>query len=816
MFRYIIVALALVAVMARPQFKMKGAQQPLSMLEETTQAQHEGNIARVRKNAEYTHETYHSKTDAMTRPEIDMDKLAPKARKRMARAQARDATLYGENAEAFAPPPGHDMFFDFEGFNAYAEAHTKSVRHQLKRTEHHHKQHRAHSNTTGLVNKKFLTACFEINVCATDVATGGAAAAAKAGLGQNVTSGAFDTCGQLGFSGTATLETEAGKQKLTLSAAVNLGISFKAFGASLTIYAGGQADWEFEILAKTPYHSVYDALFSAVKDMIENHGTGKSTVPKAVLERAAAVRKDLAAEQAEKTKGFKLTTGKQDDELTGMVKIHYAALNEWTSLIQTMTFTQAQAALHYVIYKYVYVPPTKDLTAAFKKKTIDEMITKDQFPCAKLIKSQGTDNALFATLLKYGVVLDKKDRKETVGWLWNNEGSSENSKNSIPAFYPEIWPKDEKHLDFIKKQMLQWQEYFKKISPTDYGKTEEITDTIRDPVTKKVTTFKRVVNIQKMSDTTQNDACTKARRMFQILSMNSEAIQSTLDGEFKPSKAQFKMTSISITGFVGATFGSGRMGFCTNDSNSVQFKFSKVYTWAPGDGWDCGDWDGQLWFAFAYNSFFQVQVAIPMQTMKFWTAGKANFAGSEDNPWFFRLHFSLPNGFVASDGAISPSVTAVQGVGTAVLSLLNGFYQKWKAVKNAEKAEVMSKFKDAVWSIMDKKKYAEVKGSCVKAGAIKAADKEDGSIWAGIAKATGAAAVKQGLTAILAAIGLKFGSLTEVGIQGNFHSVKGKTQFAPQIDLGTSFFTKVDLSVFIFYLIQGEYFELKPPLVALE
>lgn len=828
MVRCILFALALSAVAARPIFNMKGQQHMsmLDMLEETTKAQHNLNMAEISKNTDYTEEHFH-RTTAMTRPEVDLNRLKPKARKRMQRAQARDTVLYGDT-EPFAPPPGHDMFFDFEGFAAYAEAHTKVTRHHLRNSE-KHRRHHSSNNATGheMTHSTFLTACLEINVCASDVATAGASTAAKAGTkavakatntdkysNQVPTDGPFDVCGQLGFSGTATLETQGGKQKLILSAAVNVAISFKAWGASLSVYAGGQADWNFEIEPSAkPYTSVYDALYGAFTDMVANKGTGKSTVPKTVLERAAASRKDLVEEEKANNKNYTLPQ-KQKDELTGMVQIHYKILDSYfTGLASAKTAAEAQSRLHLAIFKEIYMPNANEAKAAAAKQTIDQMINKDLFPCAKLIKKAGVDNALFCTILKYGLVLEPNQRKETKGWIWNNEGSSENSKNSIPIFFKEIWPKNDAHLDFLRKQGSQWQEFYKKIGPTDYGKTTEETVIVKDPVTKKQVTFKQTVQIQVLVDATENDPCTSARRMYQVLALNSEAIQSTLDKEFKPSKATFKLGEITLSGFVGATWGSGRMGFCTNDSNSVQFKYTKSFTWQAGDGWDCGDWDGQLWFAFAFNSWFQIQLGIPLNTFKVWKGGAGIKAGgSADNSWFLRYHFSIANGFIKGDKTPTLSTTLVQGVGMAVLSMINTFYQKWNAVKNAEKGELIAKFKDAVWSLMDKKNYKGVKDAAVAAKCVKATDKSDGSTWVDIAKATGKVAVQAATTAILASLGMTFGSLTEIGLQANFwkDAKTGKIMYGPSVDLGTAFFTKVEIGdSFVFYVIQGDSYNLQ-------
>jgi hypothetical protein len=222
-----------------------------------------------------------------------LNKLRPKARRRMNRAMARDEIMYG--GESFQPGPGHEMFFDFEQFRAFAKAHTNVMMHHFNTHKYRAKKH--HSNSSGLTSTQFLTACLEINVCASDVAAPGAGAL-QASLDQAGKNGtAMDVCGQLGLSGTVTLESSGGKQKMTISAALQLSVSMKAFGAALTVYAGGQADWEFEITpGKTPYGSVYNALYEGIRQMIQTSG-GKSTVPKQVLERASLARKMLVDEK---------------------------------------------------------------------------------------------------------------------------------------------------------------------------------------------------------------------------------------------------------------------------------------------------------------------------------------------------------------------------------------------------------------------------------------------------------------------------------------------------------------------------------------
>jgi hypothetical protein len=413
------------------------------------------------------------------------------------------------------------------------------------------------------------------------------------------------------------------------------------------------------------------------------------------------------------------------------------------------------------------------------------------------------------TLLKYGVVLPENQRKKTKGWIWDNEGSSENSKNSIPVFWTEIWATDNAKVEFLKNQLKQWQVLFNKVGDSDWGKTQILEEQIEDPKKNEVVKFKMISQIDTVVAVSENDPANKARRMYQVLAMTSEAIKATLDSEYKPSKASFTFTKMTITGFIGATWGGSRMGYCTNDSNNVQFKFSKVFSYDPADGWRCGDWTGQLWFAFAFNSFFQIQITIPLQTLKFWTEQK-KIQSSADSTWSVRLHFSLPNGFIKGSKAsdFSPSVTAVQAVGTAIMSMINNFYQEWKSVKNAEAAALASKMKTAIFKMLSPDNYKPVAKACEDAKAIAPGKGGDGSIWANIAKAGAAAAVKAALTGVLSAIGLEFGSLTEAGLQGDIYTdPKGKTTFAATADLGTAFFTKLDRVMFVFYVIQGELFE---------
>jgi hypothetical protein len=513
----------------------------------------------------------------------------------------------------------------------------------------------------------------------------------------------------------------------------------------------------------------------------------------------------------------------QTDELQGLVQIHYGIVDDYFAAIQTVTdFKKAQSLMHWAVYKNIYGPTDAKSTAAKSKASIDLMIDSDDFPCAKLnkdvgakvrkqTKKLGVDNSLFCSLLKYGVVLSAAERQVTKGWLWNSAGSSANSKNSIQPFYDEIWPKDNDHLEFVKAQVGQFKKVKDKIKPTDWTGFDTITETVAVPGSKATKTFTRNVPKLAITDSSAADPSYTARRLFQVLAMDSKAIESTLQNNFPDKVAQFKMSKITITGFIGATFSGGRGGYCTNDGNKFQVKFTKTYDWAPADGFKAGNWDGQLWFAAGSGSWFQFQLTIPMQTVRFWTDNKRS-GGNADNPWVLRFYMAFASSFTTKDKAPVPTGPILQSIATPLMDMVSQFYTQWKMVKNAKEDELMSTFSKAVLAIMDKKNVSPVLTALQKGGLIKTPDLDAGDKFKNALKTVGAAATKVAAQALMAVLGLETNTLLEVGISANIHKEGTDWKFAPSVDVASTILSSIKMNggKYVFYLIQGTTHEVKP------
>ena len=113
----------------------------------------------------------------------------------------------------------------------------------------------------------------------------------------------------------------------------------------------------------------------------------------------------------------------------------------------------------------------------------------------------------------------------------------------------------------------------------------------------------------------------------------------------------------------------------------------------------------------------------------------------------------------------------------------------------------MTKLSTTVDSLMTK--YTAVKTQCKAAGVLKTdpPGATPKAIWDAALKA----ALQQAGSALL---GLEFGSLTEIGIQGEI-SKAAKWTIAASIDLATTKFFKLDLGVVTLYYISGTSYEIK-------
>jgi hypothetical protein len=813
MIRSFIVVALVAATLAAPVFKMKQGD-PLSLLQKTDAATFSESMKEYNARAtsmpfvSFADTTkYHKYHSRKTAKYYGLDELKPRARRRMLAAMERDEILYG--GETFNPPPGHDLYFDFETFQEYAKATTAAQRRAFKHahTTHHH----PHSNSSSLAQtgawtfsrSQSISACLEINVCAS-----GAAGA----------NGIADTCGQFGLQFTAELQsvTKGGKteQTLVISGALNAGISFKAFGAGLSIYLTGQIDWEFAATPKKPFQGVYDALFAALKQVTGIAG-GTRTVPKAVLDRAAAAREELVEElksnpvAAEKENAIPVAP--QADELKGLVRIHYEVLKQVKDAITAAGATAAkvQTALHAALYKNIYLLPSESAkyTKNTKNKvTIDQMIDDADFPCAKVRKKLGVDNGLFCSLLKYGAVLPANERKVTKGWIWNNEGSNENSKNSVKVLYKDIWPATNTDLPLIKDLIVQWFEAYGRMTDADFNSPgTAVVETVNDPKADDgIKTFTRIQPNPKKEDTTVNDPCRFARELFQALAMPSADLEKTLQqyGGTQPPQV-FRLTKITVTGSIGITFGGtkpgSKVGYCTNDSNQIQAKYSRAWSWSEDNGFDKASNDGgALWFVYSWGSFFQLQISLPLSTLKSW---KGN-AGNADNPFFIRTHFSFPNGFIAGDPPFNPTQGIIETVSTTVINGLHDAYNQFKVLRDDSKSGALAKAKAALEKVGEK--ITEVNNVCKTSGLVKSSDGKAAGVLAGAAKLAGAAAVSA-LTTLIGSAGM--GSLTEVGIQGMV-STDG---FQGSVDVAVTKFIKIPLGAVNFYAITGDAYSITTP-----
>jgi hypothetical protein len=744
---------------------------------------------------------YHSKKTAKY---YGLDELKPRARRRMLAAMERDEILYG--GETFNPPPGHDLYFDFETFQEYAKATTAAQRRAFKHahTTKHHNHHNSSLAQTGawaFTRSQSISACLEINVCASGAA------------GVN---GVADTCGQFGLQFTAELQTktQGGKteQTLTVSGALNAGISFKAFGAGLSIYLTGQIDWEFAATPTKPFQGVYDALFAALKQLTGIAG-GKRTVPKAVLDRAAAARAELVDElKANPVKAEvegAIPVVPQADELKGIVRIHYEVLKNVKDAISAAGATAAkvQTALHASLYKHIYLLPSE--TAKYTKNTknkvtIDQMIDDKDFPCAKVRKKLGVDNGLFCSLLKYGAVLPANQRKKTKGWIWDNEGSNENSKNSIKVLYKDIWPENDAALPLIKDLIVQWFEAYSRMTDADFNSPgTAVEEIVNDPKADDgIKKFTRIQPNPKKEDTTVNDPCRFARELFQALAMPSADLEKTLQqyGGTQPPRV-FRLTKITVTGSIGITFGGSKVGYCTNDSNQIQAKYSRMWSWSEDNGFDKASNDGgTLWFVYSWGSFFQLQFAVPLKTLKLWKKNSGN-AGNEDNPFFVRTHFSFPNGLVASEN-LTPTQAMVETISTTVINGISDAYNQFKALRDDSKTGALAKAKLALDKVSEK--IDDVNNVCKQTGLVKKSDGKAAGVLAGVTKLAGAAAVSA-LTQFIG--GPNMGTLTEVGIQG----MVSKDGFKGSVDVAITKFIKIPLGAVNFYAITGDAYSIETP-----
>jgi len=262
------------------------------------------------------------------------------------------------------------------------------------------------------------------------------------------------------------------------------------------------------------------------------------------------------------------------------------------------------------------------------------------------------------------------------------------------------------------------------------------------------------------------------------------------------------LKTIAITGFIGATFNGGRGGFCTNDGNKIQGKLTYKYTWDALDGWDCGSWEGQIWMAFAFGSYFQFQATIPFSHMESW----AGLGGTDDNPWTFKLYFALANGFVNSDKMDQAQVLA-QTIGNSVLSIFSTMYNKFKQIQNVSIKNIKDKLADGIRTIMSAQTYEPIKRACAKSTVLeKTKTDETGSMWASFGAAAGAQAVKAAVQQYIKNLSpASYGKLTEAGASLTI----SKAGINVVLELADTTWLKLDLTSVVLYAITGNSYELK-------
>lgn len=687
-------------------------------------------------------------------------KPTKKQASRLNAAHKRDLKMYG--GKTFEPPAGHDLYFDFDSFAAYSEAQHKS---RLANAASMQTTSNQTVQGTTFTTSESLTACLEVNVCALF-------ASSFAGTsGPNV-------CGQFGINGGVTLKTENNKQTLTLTAGLNAGVSFKlgsigGVTAGFSIYIFGQADWTWKLSPQKRFNTVYEAIFQALKEMMMGLFGSKKT-PKAIFKRAAAARQALVSKEQDVADGKP-----QTDELTGMVKLSYNIMDKYLTALKASptvpTFTAAQQMLHLSVYDAIYSPAKAKLTAAKKKSSIEQMIDSDDFPCAKLNKAVktsvrqnpqplGIDNALMCSVLKYGALMPDGERKNTSGIIWDNEGSNFNSGKSVALLFPELFPSTATDVKVIIKALDQWSVRYKKLVPADFGATQTLSETIDGK------TYTRTIQADKPADVTAYDPAQTARKLYQALALPEAQLEDNLN-QMNGNAANdnnpkyFTFEKVEIEGGIGATFGGGRVGFCTNDANIFQIRVSYKWEYTPANGWVKPGKSPSVWMAFAFSSIFQIQVTIP-------------FSGiTDDDPLKLRFHFTMADGFTAGNGGLDISDSAstnqvaswisplTEYLGIAFAEVIQTFVEAREAGADSQ----MTHFKNAIKAILNNnggllnnvKKF--VPADYCNADMAK-------KVFDGVLKGTGVAA-KAAVEMLMksAPVGIKTASLTEIGVELHFN-----------------------------------------------
>lgn len=458
------------------------------------------------------------------------------------------------------------------------------------------KINKVNSTSGSFTQANSLTACLELNACSTG------------------------WCFMAGLDGTITLETEInGDQNLKLSASLYLGAAIgpPAGKKFFTIYLGGGVEWNWKIKGKT-YATVYEAIAAAIKDFVGRITNKQNTIHKKVIAAAEVARTTLTSDEEEMA-DYSETAEMQKDELTGLRNIHYQILRDYETYLRGVTDnSQAEALLHLAIFKAVWNPAPKRMPSVADQKTnkkkLDALMSDADLKCSKLNKPESTgkiraaaealgiDNTLLCSLLKYGTMMEPKDRKRE-GLLKLSQGSKFNAANSVKHLYPEICPGcGGGTIPEVQEALAQWFQQWDKVATADWIAFD----------TKTIGPNEILVQPRaSVAATTAADPCETARQLFQALAAGNQEL--VVENGRAVAAADRRFTLVEITGsiLVGVTAGSSQVGYCTADQNlfQMQLVYSRTYDCTRNE-WKKGN--VILWIAFSAPAVVRAEFSIEL------------------------------------------------------------------------------------------------------------------------------------------------------------------------------------------------------------
>lgn len=549
--------------------------QPLAGFKEVSKSEYEAHQQQFNKNKikfdtdegnpnliqTEEHEQYHQKGHS---------KYSKHQRKVMKQAKANDEAMYG--GKLFRPKIGHEMYFDFESFAQYAEIHTMQLRRHIKKTQ-------QRSNSSGYGNTQdFFNACIEFNIC-TSPHGGGA-------------------CVVFGMTGTVTLATsnQEGQEGQTLSISVAAGVGVKlqvVKKIAASVFILGQLTWVFQITGNPSnyYTSAFEATLGAIKFWLNNMSSKKMTLHNNLIAAAMDSRGSVAAKNEDSPKP-------QDDELKGMVKIHY----EFLRLAHTKfgEYTQTPAEAHKIIQWAL-------IKAIWKqdKQVLDPAMCK----CGSL--KPDTDRVLLCTVLTLAPLLpDNKKKYKHSGFAWKDEfGTQANFVNGLPLLYKEIWPSDTVSIQMVKEAITGAMEKIDQIKPGDWDAVTVHTSTVKDESGVE-SEIKTGVAAPSIIAAAAADPALTLRTFLQYLACSSTDLSAVNYIPPNESQMTFSFVNLNVAGVLGVTVGAGGLGYCTTDPNKYQFQLQYSRDYDPTTAeWDGGWWDGakkNIWVRY------QPVLAIPI------------------------------------------------------------------------------------------------------------------------------------------------------------------------------------------------------------